>query len=144
MLVLFCQTHFNTGANLFQRTWFTKEKFYLKFNLFFIHGKLYIYCKNKLQNLYIWDTFLLKKNKKIWSIYIRKGILKHFGKFAGKYLCQSLFLNKKRLNILNSYTKYNNLKWNIQHCYKTFTFYQILQSNKKTCSKKSSRLIPIP
>ena len=36
----------------------------------------------------------LQTQKQPSEVFCKKGVLRNFGKFTGKYLCQSLFLNK--------------------------------------------------
>ena len=48
--------------------------------------------KAKYRDYKIFDSFKYRSNHRRFSI--RKGVLRNFAKFRGKYLCQSLLFNK--------------------------------------------------
>ena len=53
------------------------------------------------------------------EVFCKKGVLRNFGKFTGKYLCQSLFFNKVAGNFIEIVLRHGCSPVNLRHIFRT-------------------------
>ena len=68
--------------------------FYFIIHIYSCHHSLLIWLDVPIFRLWLLKSVVCYKKKQPPEVFYKKGVLKNFAKFTGKYLSQSLFLNK--------------------------------------------------
>ena len=70
--------------------------YYLYMHIYILYIYIYSLYLKRIFSLYHFELLLLQNAEAIASleVFYKIGLLKHFTKFTGEYLCRNLFLNK--------------------------------------------------